>query len=181
MQNNISVIFGKKGSGKTTLARELIKKSNSNSIVIWDYLGDYSGMGEIFKNRGDFINSFTREKKIYILQNFEENQFNDIAKIVYDIGKIFFVVEEVDLICNPHFITGDFSKMIRYGRHFLIDMLFISRRPQEVNRLVTSQADNCYVFKFIEPRDKIFLKDWAGITSEELETLKQYNFIYKDL
>lgn len=90
------------------------------------------------------------------------------------------VVEEVDLYCSPVWEPPGFSDCIRRGRHKGVSIITTSRRPAEVSRLLTSQADEFYIFRFSEPRDlQYFSQTFGPDIIDEIRNLQEHEYIYK--
>lgn len=176
IQNKIITILGKKGTGKTTLAKELILKSDK-PVLIWDFLGEYTGTliaTDLFQLKKAVEQVIIKKKKETILVRMSTASFPVVASIVYEIGNFLFVIEEASAICNPQYIPEELSFNYRYGRHKGIDLLATSQRPAEINRLLTSQSDLIYVFKFVEPLDIKYIKSIDHTYNPE--TLKKFAY-----
>jgi len=183
-KNLIIVIFGKKGSGKTNLTKYLLSKTSSNkSLFIWDFLGEYGDYGYVFTDVIELLKYLKGHKPPYkiVFQSDNLEDFDKLCQIVYKVGNTILMIEETDAICNPTSISQNFAYIIRYGRHFNIDIIGITRRPYEINRLLTAQADKLFVFQFNEPRDLTYLKAFmpSDIT-HRIKTLPRFNFICYD-
>jgi AAA+ ATPase superfamily predicted ATPase len=182
LKNQISLIFGRKGSGKTTLAMRLISESERPHLFISDFLSEYGHLGVIVTSPGELLKSMTRtDKATYVCQRFSESEFNQLCEIVYTVGNCLFVIEEVDMVCSPMKISKPFAGLIRYGRHENVDIVAISRRPFDVNRLLTSQADVVYSYRFAEPRDIDYLKALTGCNAEDVTNLEKYHYYEKSM
>jgi hypothetical protein len=86
------------------------------------------------------------------------------------------VAEEVDWICTPSKIEPSFEKIIKYGRHYGINIFAASRFPAEVNILLRSQADEIISFQQTEQGHLEYMAK-RGFNPEELKNLEQYKFI----
>jgi len=179
MQNNITLIFGRKGSGKTTIAKELIKYEKHKHIIIWDFLGEYEN-GLIITEEKEFmkyIKTIKAGEQLEAIIRFDKDvytKFDNLCKKVWKIKNTLLVIEEADSICSSSYIGNGLASLIRYGRHRNIDIIGITRRPSDINRLLTSQADTVCCYKFIEPRDVKYLTDYMQIEPEKIMELKQY-------
>ena len=182
-KRNKIVIFGRTWSGKTRLCKKLLEKEEGD-IIVWDFIGEYS-TGIIFYDF-DLFSKYIKEcikkrKRIRIVLRLHTSFFQNVCSYIMIIKNVLFVIEETDEICNPHFIPEGLSQIIRFGRHWNISLISISKRPASVHRLVTSQANIIYCFKFTEPSDLDYLKTYARIDKETLSNLKQYEYITKEI
>lgn len=178
-EKKITLIFGKRGSGKSYLAKTLIAKHNR--LVIFDTLSEYV-QGVVFDDPEKF-KSFWRE---HYRQNFRliyrplnpDQEIDPIAELVFALGNVTFVVEEIDCYCTSFQISESFAHIIQRGRHKNIELIGVTQRPYGIHRLLTSQAKEIYVFATNEPRDRDYLKNLLGIEVEDkLNQLQQYQYI----
>lgn len=95
---------------------------------------------------------------------------------VFTTGNCLLVLEEVDWLCNSRSIHPGLENIIKYGRHKKIDMIAVSRRPAEISRLLSSQADEVISFQQTEPRDLQYLAE-RGFDREKLMQLQKYNHL----
>ena len=181
-ESKITIILGKRGSGKTTLTKSLIEGYNKN-IIIWDFIGEYKGA--VIKTFDSFCWYISQriidEKRINIILRLPIEDFDAVCGVIYIIGKMLFVIEEIDSVSSAFYVPKGLGYLIRYGRHREVSMIATSRRPADVPRLLTSQANTLYCFRFIEPRDLDYLKQYANINIAELQGLNDYKYIKKEL
>ncbi len=178
-EKKIILIFGKRGSGKSYLANKLI--ANEQWLLIFDTLSEYTE-GVVFEDYQKFAEFW---RKIYIhpyrliyrpLKPDEE--IEQIADLVYTIGNICFLVEEIDCYCTAYQIGESFAHVIQRGRHNNITLIGVTQRPYGIHRLLTSQAKEIYVFNTNEPRDRDYLRILLGQEiDEKLDALKQYQYV----
>lgn len=181
-EKKVILIFGKRGSGKSYLAERLIAKEKQ--LLIFDTLCEYTN-GVIFcrENYEQFL-AFWRERYrrpyrlIYQPLN-PDVEIEQIAELVFAIGNITFLVEEIDCYCSSFQIDPSFAHIIQRGRHKNITLIGVTQRPFGINRLLTSQAKEIYVFSTNEPRDRDYLKNLLGQAVEtKLDQLGQYEYLH---
>lgn len=180
-EKKITFIVGKRGSGKSYLAGKLIEAETR--LVVFDTMGEYTN-GVVFgpENYHDFLEFWRRcyrgnFRLIYQPLNPAE-EIDRIADLVYYVGNVCFLVEEVDAFCGPYQISDAFAAVIQRGRHKNITLIGITQRPFGVNRLLTSQAKEVYVFSTNEPRDREYLRNLLGQEIEaKLDQLEQYQYV----
>lgn len=178
-EKKIKLIFGKRGSGKSYLAKKLIE--NERRMIIFDTLSEYTD-GVIFDNYKKFLQFWShvyRDSFRLIYRPIKpQEHIDDIARLVHLAGDITFVVEEIDCYCTAHQITDQFAHVIQRGRHSNITLVGITQRPYGIHRLLTSQAKEIYVFNTNEIRDRDYLKGLLGQEIEaRLDQLQQYEFV----
>ncbi|MBS3917904.1 MAG: hypothetical protein KG012_03345 [Deltaproteobacteria bacterium] len=180
IKNEISVIIGRKGQGKTTLASRLIQ--NIKKVIIIDTLIEYTGSAQInidedlIKNLNYFFNNSTEFRLSITPENPAE--FEDVINILKRYKNYTLLLDEVGIWSNPSYIPDSLYWILRFGRHSQINQIYAARRPTELNRMMSALADRFYIFNTIEPRDLEYI---AKITDSslinEIKNIKQFNYI----
>lgn len=179
--NEVIVIFGKRGSGKTTLAKRLIL--GRKRIFIFDTLREY-GVGlityDIFKAMEFLVE---REHKIFRISYSpeleEKKAFAYVCELLYSMKDFTFLVEEIDNYCSAQATPELLSKIIRYGRHQAISLITTARRTADVPRLLTSQATDFYIFAHHEPRDLDYFSHlFSSEISERIRRLQDFQYLH---
>jgi len=180
-EKKITLIFGKRGTGKSYLANKLIR--DERRLLIYDTLSEYKE-GVVFDaEQADQFKEFWRH--VY-RGNFRliyrplkpDAEIDDIAELVFALGDMTFLVEEVDCFCTSWQISDAFAHIVQRGRHKNISLIGVTQRPFGIHRLLTSQAKEIYVFGTNEPRDRDYLKLLLGEAIEpKLDQLKQYEYV----
>jgi len=155
MKNTLTGIFGHKGSGKTYHAMAAFRASRR--AIAFDTLGEYRA-GLVTDSRKDLLDFVEKNKTFRVA--FKPgtgaqliSDFNFAADAVYELGDCDFYVEEIDYFCAPNFNEPGLDKLIRYGRHRGINVIYTARRFQEVSRHLTAQSDVFVMFRIAEPVD----------------------------
>jgi len=170
IDNTILVLFGRKGSGKTTLVKEIA--SGHPRVFVLDTIGEYEEgfvradgleacVDAVMEARG-------RRQFCYSLRVVEEaptGQRGELAilDLIYESHeRALVVVEEVSQLCSPVWLPREVAQLVRYGRHKRIHQIYVARRPSEVHRDLTSNADLVATFEQREPRDLAYLAQYMG-------------------
>lgn len=180
-EKKITLIFGKRGTGKSYLAGKLIEAERR--LLIYDTLAEYE-QGVVFNTeQADEFFEYWRHvyrgnfRLIYRPLNPQE-EIDEIADLVFTLGNMTFLVEEVDCYCTSFVISDAFAHIIQRGRHQNISLIGVTQRPFGIHRLLTSQAKDIYVFGTNEPRDREYLKLLLGEQIEaKLDQLQQYEYV----
>lgn len=173
--SEITCIFGKRGAGKSTLAKILQRRATR--VIILDPLAEYSSLS-IQCDTLELLVKYILSNKTFRLSYVYDDKSEYLSEIIYKLGNVLFVVEEVDLVCNLHSSQYWFDALIKRGRHRDVSLLTTSRRPAEVSRLLTSQAHNIYAFNTTEPNDIKYLSGYVGKDAERLIEIPIMNFIH---
>ncbi len=174
----ITLIFGKRGGGKSYLAAMLMQLFGR--VLIFDTLHEYRN-GFVFHDLGALARFWIRNSRgpfrLIYQPTDPETEFEDLAKLAWLCGDLTFLVEEIDIFCSPYRIGPAFQNVIQRGRHKNISLIGISQRPFGIHRLLTSQAKEIYIFRTNEPRDREYLRNLLGTEIEAtLDGLDKYQY-----
>lgn len=174
------MILGRRGTGKTTVARFLLK--DKLSFVVFDVFHEYNLPGsKIFTEFSAWLDEMEiRGAWGRDVLRVEDSDFPAVSQMVFRIGGVSFLVEETDLFCNPYQIEPFLSRLIRHGRHKSVDMICVSRRPAELSRHLTANADTLFISRFVEPNDRQYLQSY-GIDLAQLDSLPEFHFLKYDV
>lgn len=180
MTNKIIVTFGKKGSGKTTLTKSLVNRIGGKTIILSpvdSFNLPHVKPVEIWrvKDIPGYMDNQTSGQVLMIRIPDQEAVDCICAYAIYLGMPVTIVIDEVDLYAK----SKELLHIIHYGRHFGINLLTNTRRYADVPRLLTSQADDIYIFRTTEPRDIEYIRQTAGKqVANEIQQLKQYEYIH---
>ena len=89
-------------------------------------------------------------------------------------GTIFYSWEDLIIFLND--IHEELEKLVKYGRHERRNLIWISRGPYEVNRLLTRLTDTMITFQQNEKRDQDFFNNYNF--NKDVTILKKYEWAY---
>jgi hypothetical protein len=161
-ENVIIALFGTKGSGKSELSKKIVEEYSR--VIAVDMLGEYD-LDQVACSVDDAINVLVEHEQSSAFSLSvrlpETDDYLDVLECAYEMTDTLIVVEEASFLCSASSFPPELSKLVRYGRHRRISQLYISRRPAEVSRDVTAQADVLVTFRQREPRDLDYLYSCA--------------------
>lgn len=175
LKRKVILIFGRTGSGKSTLVKKIIK--DYNRIFIIDKLFEYTD-GIIFETFLDLQNYFIKQnpKQFKCICRFTTDiDIENLFKLVWIVGNCIIVVEESELYINPYSKFSNFLKLVRYGRHKNINIIAIARRVVELSNDIKANADYIITFKQILDRDLNYLAS-LGFNKEKCFNLEPFKF-----
>jgi hypothetical protein len=177
VNNYIVGVLGKKGSGKTFLTMQMLK--NIPKYIVLDVLHEYNA-GMIFTNFEELhtylCNNQNMRKYRIIFRPERQDETDIFLEMTTYINDFTLVMEEADFHCNPHKINEYLEHNLKYGRHYNRNLIWVSRRPFEVNRMLTAQSDLIIVFGTTEPRDLQYLSLYTF--DKDIEDLGKYEYAY---
>lgn len=180
-EKKVVLVFGKRGSGKSYLVKSMT--ATEARLVVFDTMSEYSdGVAFGTEERGELLefwrHVYRRPHRIIYRAIRPDAEIDDIAALVFALGNTTFVVEEIEAYCNAYNISDSFAAIVQRGRHKNITLIGIAHRPHGINRLLTSQAKEIYIFATNEPRDREYLRSLLGQEIEtKLDGLKQYEYV----
>lgn len=174
MQTETILIVGKKGTGKTSWAREFIK--DKSRVIVAEAGFDEFGVTYTTEfpayidqlRRGFFRVSYTPRSYEWaaLLQSAIDSGAAD--------GPLWLVLEEADRI--PRTLLEYEEVMIR-GRHYGINLIAMTTRAANLPPDYRSQATRVIAFRQHEPRDIDYLRDIIGDKALDLPMLKKHNHV----
>ena len=175
MQNHNEAIFGRKGQGKTTLAKQKVAKLSRLFIV--DNLAEYTE-GTIFETYGALRYYFRTARPQFrcIIRVSTEEEMEQALELVWTVGHCTLLAEEVNMYCPLHGGSPAFHRLVVYGRHQAVNIIGVSRAPAEVSKIFTSQCDEIHSFNQQEDSHLEYMER-RGFNREELQHLQAREYL----
>jgi len=97
-------------------------------------------------------------------------------------GPVVLMIDEVSYWSSPNKSTPGLSRLVRYGRHWQVDIIGVVRRPAETSRELSSQATRLFITgKVIEPRDvDYFSRSLPAEVMSKINTLPEFSYLRYD-
>ena len=156
--DEIITISGKRGYGKTTLAKTILNKLSLERVVVWDPMMEYNHINSYIPRRGD------------------AEEFNNWLKALWLKGNVCIMVDEADQVMAERKPLPEFAnKIINLGRHRGIGMIMITRRLANLNKTAVSQSATMFLFHHFISNDINYLKEMIS-DAESLIQLKKFQY-----
>lgn len=92
----------------------------------------------------------------------EYYDFDPLIHTLEKIGNLTFFIDESHQVCDAWNSTNGFLKLIRMGRHYGINIVWISQRFATVSRELTANTDALILFRLREPLDIQAIRNRCG-------------------
>ena len=144
-------VIGLQGSGKTYLVKKAILDKEPQHLVI-DPNDEYDGYTRYVPRFTDDYEKLTQEIKLVVKKLVLPNcwSLEQMEKTGKDKPKRLklLVIDEADLIAPARTnINSALRNLIVKSRHLRLDIVFISRRPTDLNAYIMDTSDKLVVFK----------------------------------
>ena len=165
MDGHNIVVFGQKGHGKTTWIRTYLDENPEPLYFICDHFKEYdapyyySSIKEFLQITKHDILELWKRKNVVFRGKIDFDEFFWLCTKVQNCVAVF---DEIDLMGTYIQKNHPLYEIIHYGRHLNVGIISASRRPANVSRNLTSQADEIITFRIQEPRDLKYLEEFAG-------------------
>lgn len=199
--NSIISILGKKGSGKSYLAAQIVNRyiEKGKKTIIIDISQDYKKdkkidipVFEIERIRENYkkfnFEKYLKDKNNLLLDfsGLRKKEFREIADqvalAIYNIQNCTVLVDESYMFI-PKNKENNFELLISGGRKRNIDQIYITQRSQQLNLLVYSQSDIFCCFQLQEDRSiKKIINNFPILNDykDKIRELEKYKFIETD-
>ena len=159
--DEVICIGGMRGTGKTTLAKHIASKFEA--CVIFDPLGQYSEFSDTYVPRSSSL-----------------EEFDSIARMVWQRGNTVFVVEECESFLGERMNLSPYAfRIVLQGRNRGIGLIAVTRRIANLSKTVFSLSDHVYLFRFFSPNDVKYCSEFIGRAwAARLQKLPKYHFLY---
>lgn len=191
-QNVIIGIIGRKGTGKSTLTREILQRGDREFIFdaaadhLWvpDQFTDLDSAYAYILDRGSqpqtFIGSYIPET-----EDDDKTLITDVSEIcgaVWEVGNQTIVLEELPTYSQPQWCPPKINKLFRLGRHRSINIVYTGQRAAELPRRATGATDLFILFQTSEPTDLDKIAERCGNeTADLVRRLGEHEFVVFDV
>lgn len=180
-------VFGRRGSGKTTLIKRIIPKLKK-PVIILDILGNYdneaydvtSDVTEGLLSLREYLDPESDHPGVIVVMGSDISRAADFfSSALWKTGGGTLVLDEIDAISLVE--APCFDEAVRYGRNRGIDIITGCRRPAEISKNITAGADLAYCLTTHEPRDIQYYREFLGDElAFKLPNLPQHHGVWRD-
>lgn len=162
-------------------------------VVVLDRMREYEPktkndfLAQGFDEFSDIILEIENKKSFKLIYRFdpenEDAEFNEVMRVLYEVGDVLIVVEEIHNFATPHRMPSWLKEVVLTGRHQGITFFATTQRPAELHKTILSQSAHLFIGSIFEKNDVAYLSDFLGRDSAKmLKDLKKSSdgaqFIY---
>lgn len=186
-KNSRSAFIGMTGSGKTTLARSILRFYPF--VVVYDVKGqmkpkDWPGFVFV-KDLAKLLKADPeKEPKLVYQPNIDEipdernwDYAEKFFKWIYNRKNTCIYIDEVYGCTAAHYIPFYFKAILTRGRERGITCMMATQRPSMIPQFILSESENYFVFKLQMPQDKKKMSEIKGFPVDVLDSLKKFEFL----
>lgn len=182
MENEVIFVSGQRGSGKSYWTKNHLLKLPR--VLIYDSLSEYTADFN-FQDVGslvDFLKTDQASTSFYSasLDTYDEGDFPLFCRAALACSNLYVIIEEIDLFTNPLSTPVELLRLLKYGRHWNLQIIGVSRRPAEVSRHFTAMTTRFVIFNQREPRDIAYFRSVIGENADKIPQLSNYQFLDVD-
>lgn len=177
-KNQSVVILGRKRMGKTSLAQLLMRQFRKR-VTMDPQLQIHDGL--IFTDLQDLLQFLSTKPSEYhaVVRLESHDEIDELFRYLYEMRDVALHVDEFNL-----FWTGrkgePLADIVDFGRNHDITLIATAKRPFQVPRILTSQADVIVSFRTTEQSDLDYFKDY-GFDLDALRALPDHEYLYVEV
>lgn len=189
--SRIISVIGRKGSGKTTLSKQLA--ATYSRKIIFDFADEHPG--KYVTSSENFVAFDKKFPDQSINIRFEINEdMDEIAEITEEVLRHLYtknlntnklkgtvlVFEEAQFFFPQKILSSSLSRILTVGRHAGLNIIANTQRPAIVSKTLLSQSDEIYCSFVWEKYDLKYLQSVVGDEVLQCSTLENGEFIRFD-
>ena len=172
-------ITGRTGSGKTYFVLHSFFY-RLQRVIIHDRKHDLSGLKATYAHTPQDIIwcwQHNRYRVVYQPYNPSTEDFDEVCKLIFNVGNYVFVADEVASYATANYIPYYFSELLRLGRVRNIGVISLSQRPRHVFNTVMSEADYIIAFQLHLETDRKKVAEVVGSEAMKLNEIPRYHYL----
>ena len=201
-RRQVWLVYGQTGAGKTVLARALLQRRlhdlgpQATGLIV-DTLQEHvdvpainpRALGNYLKMESNIDHSgglprLMRYGRVLLDSEDDFTEFEDMLEpgIGDRRGPVVLMIDEVSYWSSPNKSTPGLSRLIRYGRHWQVDIIGVVRAPAETSTELRRQATMLYITgKVVEPRDRLYFRqNLPEDAMAKIDSLPEFHYLRYD-
>lgn len=178
-KNKLSVLLGKRGTGKTYLAKK--KTEFKTRVLAFDTIKEFDKKDYKIVSSIEELETQMQKETFHIRvwdEYNDEDFFNKVCEVAYLHEDFIFFIDEIDQNAGATFCPKGLKKIVNYGRHKNIELICTARSPAEIPKMLIGQMTDLYMFRIIEPNHLKYLSGIYDGDINKIRTLADYKFVH---
>jgi len=170
LRGKAAVIFGLRGTGKSTLVNTILEVYGQKALYY----------DTVWEAPDTMTYDIYRPKNRYAVDEYESVIKAIIPTNINQIPKYrLFATDEANRFCpsKPAQLPSAVADLNDQCRHYLMTVIFIARRPSQLNQDLTELADYIFVFKLTGKNDLDYLKNLVTGLDDAVRSLGEHEFV----
>lgn len=173
------VLVGMTGSGKTTLARILLRPFqyvaiyDAKGLIHWEDFERCETLREVVKSKAERISYAPKASELR-----DEAYIDAFFEWAYTRQNTFVYVDEVYAVTNRLEIPPHYHAILTRGRERGNGLLSATQRPMLIPSVIMSEAENWYVFRLGMEADRRKVEACIGLSAEKIAELPKRLFYF---
>ena len=165
---DIFCILGKRGSGKSEIAKHFLRKMDKEEypILVMDVNDEYS--------RNEFENAVIFKTKN--LEEYFREYERRLSTFVDSNNSGMIVFEDADVLISQSKLPMPIYDLIIRGRHKNMGCMFLFRRANNIHKQVLYNSHHIFIPRITLPNDIDYLSEYIPGTEEIVPHLEKYHF-----
>lgn len=173
------VLVGMTGSGKTTLARVLLRPYqyvaifDAKGLIYWEDFERCETLREVVRSKADRISYAPNHKELR-----DDGFIDGFFEWAYQRQNTFLYVDEVYAVTDRLEIPDHYHAILTRGRERGNGLLSATQRPMLIPSVIMSESENWYVFRLGMEADRKKVEQCIGLSSWQISELPKRRFYY---
>ena len=172
-------ICGMTDSGKSVLMRQLFKAIPPGHGILLDVKHEHNDMGAVFYNIRNAVKHLnTRRNVVFQPVHFDQDEFDQLADLVYFRYNTVLAVDEAQLVCPQGKLSMPYKRLITAGRSRKATMWAISQRPALIDKTIISQCRHYFAFELFDDHDLKAVGGNVPGAQEKIPAMSKYHYLH---
>jgi hypothetical protein len=185
-QNNVTLIFGKKGGGKSTFAWKLARPFPKRVYLDPMFQVQDAAIAYGLPAMVRYLAAMRHRPQFAVALRtiHTEEYLQAVALLLHGspdkpmFPGTLLIADEMDRLCGPSSLPEPMDKLANYGRHYGVSLIGIARSPKKIHPDFRRNADEIYIGELHEPSDVDYLNEYVGSEfCSRARSVTDYEFI----
>lgn len=185
-QASIVAAIGASGSGKSAWIKRQLAEKRPERLIVWDPQDEYGAFGQVYSDRVKLIAALRAPTFSVIYrpgdrQSEYEARFDWLCRVVYALGELVYVVEELADVTSASRAPDAWSAITRKGRHRALRVVAASQRPARVDKDFFGNCTLIHCGRLTYRADVVTMADVLNVEQAEIAQLAPLSYIERSM